>query len=679
VSIIRGLVGTLAVGALALGSLGLPFAAVAADEPGVPDATMGDYPDSRFAAEAARMPDALVDALADNPGVTPIEYLAQAQAGVDAAAVLDSLEANGVEVLGSRLDDATLVVNVATSADARAVAATGAVPDRSAPVIPDYSTDRAKLMTDISGGQAFYYEDNGGYRCSVGFTGFNKATGAPVIATAGHCQNDGYGNGGYYDLLTQPRPLVSTGFTFTGKHIGRSVPGSFLIGDGYDVGLIAVGGGWTPKPRVTTWNGGSGAPTTFTDVWDVAPAIVGATVCKSGATSGWTCGKVIEVDAEVEVGSNDLLVDSVVTTACMLGGDSGGSGLMGHLAVGINSWGTADRCGNPWSPTNRNGDISGFSTIVSENPSVSTLQTRVGDQFEIGVAVAAPALTSTRPVPMLQADGALSGTLANAGVRHSVEVYLDGATQPIVVPVDQAGAWSVPLEGLADGVHTVSLRGAYGLWSRGARGAARPFLIGAPRLLAALDSDSPAAASAAIAQQDFAGTAPVVYLATGSNPEDTLSAISAGMLSGGPVLLTRADELPEVVASEIRRLAPGRIVIAGDATAVTDAVIKRLYSLAPTVVRMARPQLDAVPLSVALAAPFNAASATQVYTLDGLEYVAPAAPVAARPVATPPAAAPVAELPLGQPSENAIGVGVPLPFGYWLFEYRDPRLEALRR
>ena len=152
------------------------------------------------------------------------------------------------------------------------------------------------------------------------------------------------------------------------------------------------------------------------------------------------------------------------------------------------------------------------------------------------------------------------------------------------------------------------------------------------------------------------------------------------------MLLTRADELPEVVASEIRRLAPGRIVIAGDATAVTDAVIKRLYALAPTVVRMARPQLDAVPLTVSLATPFNAASATQVYALDGVEQgvvegVEPAAPVTVRPVVAPPAAVVQSDAvpPLAAPSGKTISVGIALPFGYWVLEVRDPYLEPLRR
>lgn len=84
------------------------------------------------------------------------------------------------------------------------------------------------------------------------------------------------------------------------------------------------------------------------------------------------------------------------------------------------------------------------------------------------------------------------------------------------------------------------------------------------------------------------GTSPdTVYVATGTGYADALSASAAAASTNGAVLLTLPDQLPGVVATEIRRLAPASIVVLGGTGAVSSAVMATLAELAPSVSRVA--------------------------------------------------------------------------------------------
>jgi putative cell wall-binding protein len=77
-----------------------------------------------------------------------------------------------------------------------------------------------------------------------------------------------------------------------------------------------------------------------------------------------------------------------------------------------------------------------------------------------------------------------------------------------------------------------------------------------------------------------------VVVATGYEFAD---ALASGPLAGqldGPVLLTFAEELPAIVAEEIERLQPGRIIIAGGTAAVSEAVEESLSELGEDVDRV---------------------------------------------------------------------------------------------
>ncbi|WP_291052448.1 cell wall-binding repeat-containing protein [Herbiconiux sp.] len=68
------------------------------------------------------------------------------------------------------------------------------------------------------------------------------------------------------------------------------------------------------------------------------------------------------------------------------------------------------------------------------------------------------------------------------------------------------------------------------------------------------------------------GGSPVVFLVTGQNYPDALSAAPAAVHLGAPLLLTTKDSLPAVVLAEIERLAPQLVVIVGGVNSVSKAV-----------------------------------------------------------------------------------------------------------
>ncbi|NYF08943.1 putative cell wall-binding protein [Leifsonia sp. AK011] len=79
-----------------------------------------------------------------------------------------------------------------------------------------------------------------------------------------------------------------------------------------------------------------------------------------------------------------------------------------------------------------------------------------------------------------------------------------------------------------------------------------------------------------------AKTVPVVYVVSGEDFPDALSAGPAAHRLGGGMLLSPRDAVPAVVASEIRRLRPERIVVVGGEPSLSTAVFSELATIAPT-------------------------------------------------------------------------------------------------
>jgi len=87
--------------------------------------------------------------------------------------------------------------------------------------------------------------------------------------------------------------------------------------------------------------------------------------------------------------------------------------------------------------------------------------------------------------------------------------------------------------------------------------------------------------AARISTDAFDPGVPVAFVATGENFPDALGGGAAGGHEGGPVLLTAPDALPAATADEVARLRPGRIVVLGGTSAVSDAVAAELGGHAP--------------------------------------------------------------------------------------------------
>lgn len=83
--------------------------------------------------------------------------------------------------------------------------------------------------------------------------------------------------------------------------------------------------------------------------------------------------------------------------------------------------------------------------------------------------------------------------------------------------------------------------------------------------------------------QKFAilGTQPLIYLASGENYPDALSASAIAAQHDAPLLLTARDRLPGTVGSTIAAFEPGEIVVLGSTSTISESVINELYRLAP--------------------------------------------------------------------------------------------------
>lgn len=223
---------------------------------------MGHYAAGQFAAEAAKLPPALSEAVQRDLGSSPEQYLADAQAASDASDVLTGLRKQGVTILSSHLDGQALTVNVADKADVPAVKATGAAVTVNQPV-DKTAPPKMNKQEDLLGGTGYFFTagdpNGGGYLCSVGFNGASRTTKAAQFVTAGHCEPGIPSQPVYAFYQNAPNQDGQVG-----TPIGTKINGSYVFGDGFDSGLIATSGAVDPQPKVATWGGGGGAPASGT-------------------------------------------------------------------------------------------------------------------------------------------------------------------------------------------------------------------------------------------------------------------------------------------------------------------------------------------------------------------------------------------------------------------------------
>lgn len=84
------------------------------------------------------------------------------------------------------------------------------------------------------------------------------------------------------------------------------------------------------------------------------------------------------------------------------------------------------------------------------------------------------------------------------------------------------------------------------------------------------------ATAAAISAANFSPGVDVAYIAVGLNFPDALAGGPVAGLDRGPILLTQTDAIPQATSDELRRLAPGGIVILGGTAAVDPSVAGQL-------------------------------------------------------------------------------------------------------
>ena len=80
------------------------------------------------------------------------------------------------------------------------------------------------------------------------------------------------------------------------------------------------------------------------------------------------------------------------------------------------------------------------------------------------------------------------------------------------------------------------------------------------------------ATAVAISKATYAPGVPVVYLATGLGYADALAGAPVAGLQKGPLLLVPTSTLPAVVAAELSRLKPARIVLLGGTSAIASII-----------------------------------------------------------------------------------------------------------
>lgn len=404
--------------------------------------TLQTFAADAFASQADELPSGLVEAIQRDLGISPAEYLANAAAAKSAADVVAELEAAGVSINGSVIAGQDLTVYVDAEADVPLVESVGAnVEIGEAPNnAPEPDEQGYEFKDDFKGGYGYATFDNitnptYANRCSAGFNA-TSGDGSPIVYTAGHCGVD-YEEGHPWYHLDVDSPLFDdqnwTGPELTDRPLGENGP--MHLGEGQDGGLINVTeSGWTLPPQVAYWGGGTGAPDDgeSVDIYDSTDAIVGQPACKSGATSGWTCGEILSEEETVEIGldpedpSQTATVTAFIFNACMLSGDSGGSIVSGHYALGVNSFSNAqdtNTCDAPnWDPEVNTG---GGYAVTSGSTNAETL---FGDDFNLSIHVGTPTVGSPEEGGTTGQTPTLEGSVQAAkGATVTIEIE-DGPT-----------------------------------------------------------------------------------------------------------------------------------------------------------------------------------------------------------------------------------------------------------
>jgi streptogrisin C len=160
---------------------------------------------------------------------------------------------------------------------------------------------------DVRGGDEIIL--GGNILCSVGFAVHGG------YVTAGHCAGVG----------TQ---TAGSNWVAQGTVLGSQFPTN-------DYAWVQTNGSWSTLALVNNYGGGTVA------VHGAQEAPIGASICRSGRTTGWRCGVVQAKNVTVNYAAGPVY-GMTQTSACAQGGDSGGSFISGNQAQGITSGGSGN-------------------------------------------------------------------------------------------------------------------------------------------------------------------------------------------------------------------------------------------------------------------------------------------------------------------------------------------------
>lgn len=247
------------------------------------------------------------------------------------------------DVSASFLDEPG-IVSIAVDLEADAVvvtvtdeAAASGVDDAVQSVDPSVTVRTGAPLTvqaSFTGGDKVSFNEAGTSWCSAGFPAHDEA-GTKFMLWAGHCVE----------------PLVDgTPVRAGGAIVGDTGKTAFTSFDGQpdrDLGVVQLTEGTSLTDDVNDYE--SKDLDASKGTWK---APVGTDLCKSGATTGITCGQVTGYDTSVRYtdpasGRIQAEVSGLGTSSvCTEGGDSGGAYVSGGYAVGLTSGGPADQsCG----------------------------------------------------------------------------------------------------------------------------------------------------------------------------------------------------------------------------------------------------------------------------------------------------------------------------------------------
>ena len=182
-----------------------------------------------------------------------------------------------------------------------------------------WTTRTPRTLADVVGGDRFNFAVGGQLSgCSIGFSALGATSNDLYFITAGHCTRFGGAvldlAGGQFGEVSQSR---------------FDAAGDFGLVDVVDLNARVT-------PTINKFDGGS---ITVTGSQEIP---VGASVCRSGSTTGLRCGEVIALNQTVNYGNGDIVQGLARTTACAEPGDSGGPYINGSEAQGLTSGGSGD-------------------------------------------------------------------------------------------------------------------------------------------------------------------------------------------------------------------------------------------------------------------------------------------------------------------------------------------------